>query len=215
MGDTTNSTRQGEELGMYLNLLGATDGTDMGALRMEYDHRHGLSWVGTTAGINTFSKPLTVSDSANLTGALGMSGAVNMSGATTFSGTQTGRRQGGYLAISGEGTTADSALTTDQSGVTCWVTITGATAALTVTLPSTVAGVKYTFIKATNTTAADLRIAPASVDKFIGVGITALDGKVYASEGSADAVGDLITIVGDGTDGWLVVDERGTWARET
>ena len=44
--------------------------------------------------------------------------------------------------------------------------------------------------------------------------ITAADDKDYTNTNATNAVGDLVTILGDGADGWYVIEERGTWARE-
>jgi len=216
MGDTTNS--HGEHLGHLLSYLGSTDGTDMGALTMEYDHRHALGWTASdTLGAQTFSKPLTISDSCNLTGSMPtLTSTVTMgSGAQAFTGAQLGWRKGGYLAISGLGNAADSTLTAAQSGLTVFMTNTGDTTNTTITLPSTVAGVWFTFVRAAADTNVDIRIATATGDQFLGKGITAADDKFYASEGASDAAGDLITVFGNGTTGWIVIDERGTWVRDT
>lgn len=204
-----------EELGKYQKYLSVTDVTERGALAEEYFHRQALGWTASsTAGAMTYSLPLTASDSVNITGVTTYTGTFTVSGAAAFTGAQSGVR-GTYAAISGAGDAADSTLTSANSGNTYFITNTGDTTAITVTLPATAAGVKYTFIRATATTVADIRIDPAAADKIQGKGITAADASAYVSEGSADAVGDLITIVGDGTDGWFVIDERGTWARET
>lgn len=79
-------------------------------------------------------------------------------------------------------------------------------------LPATVAGLTYTFV--CSDASGQITVRPVAADKIMGKGITAADDKDYVNTGGTNAVGDLITIVGDGEDGWWVVAERGTWARE-
>lgn len=85
---------------------------------------------------------------------------------------------------------------------------------LVVTLPSTILGFTVTFITQTASATTGLSISPAAADKIQGKGITSVDNKDRINSAASDAVGDLLTIVGDGTDGWWVTDERGTWAQE-
>lgn len=85
---------------------------------------------------------------------------------------------------------------------------------LVVTLPSTSLGYTVTVIVQTASASTGLSISPAAADKIQGKGITAADDKDWINTAATDAVGDLVTLVGDGTDGWWVVSERGTWARQ-
>jgi hypothetical protein len=49
-----------------------------------------------------------------------------------------------------------------------------------------------------------------------GTGIeAAADDKDAINTAATDRVGDSLTLVGDGVDGWYVVGVTGTWARET
>ncbi len=57
-------------------------------------------------------------------------------------------------------------------------------------------------------------LSPASVDKIQGTGITAADDKNIINTAATDSVGDTITLVCDGEDGWVITNLTGTWARE-
>ena len=95
-----------------------------------------------------------------------------------------------------------------------------ATDALVITLPSTAAGLEYTFIN----TGADgnniITISPAAADGIFGT-IT-LAASVVQMAGTADTdvintkstalKGDSIKLVGDGVDGWAIVSSTGIWA---
>jgi hypothetical protein len=75
-------------------------------------------------------------------------------------------------------------------------------------------GVYFTFINNSLSGGTGMLIRPAATDKIQGKGITAADDKDYINSGATDAIGDLVTVVCDGVDGYWVVSERGTWARE-
>lgn len=92
---------------------------------------------------------------------------------------------------------------------------------VTITLPATVVGYHYTIRNAgapAGATAgsgaggsATITLAPGSVDKIAGLGFTATDNK--AAINTLGNVGDEITLVGDGVNGWMVVSSKGTWTR--
>lgn len=85
---------------------------------------------------------------------------------------------------------------------------------LVVTLPATRLGFSVTVLTQAASATTGLSISPAAADRIQGKGITAADDKDYINTAASDAVGDLVSMVGDGTDGWWVIDERGTWARQ-
>lgn len=94
---------------------------------------------------------------------------------------------------------------------------TSGAADVVVTLPAvdgSLKGVTFTFVTLTLSTVTGFSISPAAADQIKGKGITAADDKDYINTAATDAVGDLVQIVCDGADGWIVVAERGTWARE-
>jgi len=80
--------------------------------------------------------------------------------------------------------------------------------------PPGMKGVFYTFVTLTISGGTGVSISPAATDKIQGKGITAADDKDYVNSGATDAVGDLVQVVCDGVDGWIVLAERGTWARQ-
>lgn len=139
-----------------------------------------------------------------ITKGAGLFGAVDVAGTATFRGATNGVR-GQYAAKA-----ADYTVTAADSGTT-FVNTQGASTTV-FSLPATVAGLEYTFIE--SNASGEITVRPVAADKIMGKGITAADDKDYVNTGASNAVGDLITIRGDGVDGWWVVAERGTWARE-
>lgn len=126
--------------------------------------------------------------------------------------------------------TADKTLTYNDSGTVFLVGTDG----LTITLPATKAGVTYTFINSGAAGNNIITISPNSADAIKGnlnssVGAnadaTTADGLVAISGGADDKdwintkstanVGDRVTIIGDGSDGWWIVDGCGIWVSES
>ena len=92
-----------------------------------------------------------------------------------------------------------------------------ATAAnLVFTLPSTAAGLWYKFSVAAAGLSAGtgLSVSPAAADKIMGNGFTSADNKDAINSGATDREGDVLGVIGDGVDGWVVELVIGTWARE-
>ena len=91
-----------------------------------------------------------------------------------------------------------------------------ATDALTITLPATKAGVRFTFVNSGADGNNIITISPNSSDKVMGtiaaVSMTASDdGDLTNTKGTANK-GDWATIVGDGSDGWYIIGGDGVWA---
>src|SRR3990167_3445771 len=97
--------------------------------------------------------------------------------------------------------------------------------AITVTLPATVAGEVYIVRNggdpAANTpdrSASDgsclVTVSPNSADLINGLAFTAADHKDALNTQATSKVGDEVTLVGNGTDGWNVGGAKGIWARE-
>lgn len=82
------------------------------------------------------------------------------------------------------------------------------------TLPATSAGLWFTFVSKVPTAGTGVQVSPAAVDKIMGNGFTSADNKAAINSGASDREGDSITLVGDGLDGWFIVNVTGTWARE-
>lgn len=85
---------------------------------------------------------------------------------------------------------------------------------LVATLPSTAEGLVFTFVTKVASAGVGTSVSPAAADKIMGAGVTAADNKDLINSGASDVVGDSVTIVGDGLDGWFVLSTTGTWARE-
>jgi len=84
------------------------------------------------------------------------------------------------------------------------------TATCTITLPATVVGYAYTFrVGAAGIT---VNISPNASDKIAGNGFTATDNKDAIA--TTQPVGSILSLVGDGVNGYMVSEVRGTWTRE-
>lgn len=109
--------------------------------------------------------------------------------------------------------TAAYTLTAADSGK---IFLANAASSVVFTLPATVLGLRFTIVCMTATTSgAGTSFSPAAVDKIMGNAFTAADDKDAINTAATDVVGDMMTVVGDGVDGWYIVDVVGTWARET
>ena len=106
--------------------------------------------------------------------------------------------------------TAARTLTAEDNGKTF---VSGA-ADVVVTLPATQAGLLFRFVTSTLSTTTGFSISPDAADKIVAKGITPADDKDLINTAASDAIGDTVTLVGDGADGWYAVSLLGTWARE-
>jgi hypothetical protein len=59
-----------------------------------------------------------------------------------------------------------------------------------------------------------VNVSPNASDKISGLAFTAADDKDARNTKATAKVGDYITLVSDGVDGWSVVSARGIWVRE-
>ena len=111
-----------------------------------------------------------------------------------------------------ETVTADQTLSYNDSGKVLLV----GTDALTITLPATKAGVKYTFVNTGADDAVLVTISPNADDKIMGtiaaVSAAANDGGALTNTKSGANKGDWCTIVGDGNEGWYIIGGDGVWA---
>lgn len=81
---------------------------------------------------------------------------------------------------------------------------------LVATLPPTQKGLTFTFkVDVLTTAGAGHTVTPNASDKFLSNGKT--DGQTLLCSSASDVLGDLITIVGDGVDGWHVTGKIGVW----
>lgn len=115
---------------------------------------------------------------------------------------------------------ASVALTASDSGKTFLV----GTDALTITLPSTVLGLRYKFINSGADGNNIITISPAAADGIAGTitlaaSVVQLDGTINKDAINTKAtalLGDSITIVGSGSAGtgaWFVENSTGIWAQ--
>lgn len=96
---------------------------------------------------------------------------------------------------------------------------------ITITLPSTTVSNTFTIrnggVAASSSVGAGtgsdfsclVTIAPAAADKIQGMQITAADNKALLNTKATAKVGDFVTLIGDGVDGYNIDRIRGTWAR--
>jgi hypothetical protein len=91
--------------------------------------------------------------------------------------------------------------------------IADSTTSVVVQLPSTAKGLRYTLSVKQLTSSGGHAFSPAAADKiYYGpVGALADDTDLVCSA-ATDRVGDSLTLVGDGVDGWVVISAVGTWA---
>jgi len=112
--------------------------------------------------------------------------------------------------------TDDKTLTLVDSGKVFLI----GTDAKTVTLPSTVKGIEYTFVNSGADGNNIITLSPAAADGIFGT--LTLAASVVQMAGTADTdlintkstalKGDSVTLVGDGVDGWAIVASSGIWA---
>lgn len=103
-------------------------------------------------------------------------------------------------------TAATLTLTAAESGNVYRVNV----ADLVVTLPSTAAGLKYTFVVDTVSATTGCSLSPAAADNING----GTDDKDLINTAATDVQGDSVTLLGDGSEGWLAVAMHGIWAAE-
>lgn len=114
--------------------------------------------------------------------------------------------------------TADKTLTYEESGIVFLV----GTDALTITLPATKKGVKYTFVNSGADGNNIITISPNADDAIYGTIANAaadsvsggVDDKDFINTKATANKGDRVTLVGDGDGGWYIVDGVGAWASE-
>lgn len=123
-----------------------------------------------------------------------------------------------FGGLSVEAITANKTLTASDTNKVFLV----GTDALTITLPATALGMKYTFINSGADGAVAITISPNANDKIMGSIANAAADSVSGGVDNKDIVntkatankGDRITLMADGADGWYIVDGVGIWASE-
>lgn len=112
----------------------------------------------------------------------------------------------------------DTTLTAGDSGKTFLV----GTDALTITLPATKQGVRYTFINSGTDGNNLITLSPNANDAIFGSISNAASDSVSSGAVNKNFVntkatankGDRITLVGDGVDGWYITEGVGIWASQ-
>lgn len=84
------------------------------------------------------------------------------------------------------------------------------TAEAVYTLPATAAGLTFTFVVGVVSVTTGLSVSPQAADKIV-IGAKADDADLVNTQ-ATEVVGDTVTLVGNGTTGWVVTSMRGTWA---
>lgn len=102
--------------------------------------------------------------------------------------------------------TANKTLTADDSGKEFVINA----ADVVVTLPATALGLRYTFTVQTLSTTTGFSVSPNASDSING----GTDDKDLINSAATDAVGDSVTVLGDGSVGWFTTGKIGTWAAE-
>ncbi len=105
--------------------------------------------------------------------------------------------------------TGDLTLTAANSGTTYIADAVD----LTFTLPAPAAGLSFTFVVATLSSSTGLLISPVAADAIHGGGLTSVDDEDLKNTAATDVEGDMVSIVGDGADGWFITSIQGTWAK--
>ena len=108
----------------------------------------------------------------------------------------------GYENVTG----AAQTLTVEDSGKVFRVNV----ADCVFTLPSTEAGLVYHFCVDTLSATTGCSLSPAAADNIAG----GVDNKDFINTAATDVKADQVSIVGDGSEGWLVISQHGIWAAE-
>jgi hypothetical protein len=120
-------------------------------------------------------------------------------------------------------------LSTSESGaVVMQSTVSRTPSNVIINLPATAAGVVYTFVYVGSATRG-FQISPNSSDKIMGSVLNAAGGITTASNGgngtdnkdlilgaaNNSTAGNRVTLVGDGSEGWVILDGYGDWTFES
>lgn len=100
------------------------------------------------------------------------------------------------------------------------------TDAITITLPATAASLNFTIRNGGDADASAavgsgyngsmaVNVSPAAADKISGYALTPADNKDLINTKATAKVGDEVSLLADGTDGYTVTEIKGTWARES
>ena len=143
----------------------------------------------------------TVTMAADITRA----GDETITGATTFGAASSIVTASGAKSTPAFATRAASwSATAAESGQVILITASG----VVCTLPATVAGLNYTFIEKLD--GAGFQVSPNASDQINGLAAN----KDLINTGATGLPNDMVTVVGDGADGWFTTALGGIWAIE-
>jgi hypothetical protein len=83
-----------------------------------------------------------------------------------------------------------------------------------VTLPATAAGLDFVVMNGGANAAVAVNVSPNAADKIMGADLAGVDDKDRINTKTTAKLGDYIHLRAEGTDGYLVEEEKGVWAAE-
>lgn len=89
-------------------------------------------------------------------------------------------------------------------------TFTSGAADVVFTLPATAVALTFTFVAITLSATTGLSVSPAAVDNIN----SGTDNKDLINTAATDVLGDSVTVIGNGTTGWVTKHMHGIWAAE-
>ena len=144
----------------------------------------------------------------------------------------------GFVSAGGQLSYRGYAITTKANGYTMLLSETGgvvyqqtanaAPSNVVINLPATAAGVVYTFVYA-GTPGQGFQISPNASDTIMGSIMDVSNGNVVTASnngggtddkdlilgGTGSKVGDRVTLMGDGSFGWMIIEGLGKWSFES
>jgi hypothetical protein len=115
------------------------------------------------------------------------------------------------LAMTWESVAANKTLDVQDIGKVMQVTAD----AKTVTLPATSVGYRFIVLNGAADGTALVTVSPNADDKIMGADLAGVNNKDRLNTKATAEMGDFIDLLGEGTDGYYVLRERGTWAAES
>lgn len=169
-----------------------------------------IEFATATTGKNSLSFPNNLADALSVTDA-GATDYIVFTSTTngkyiTLGSTTVGVRTQRVESIP-DATTSETVTVADSGRV--YVQL-DADEAVTFQLPATQNGLIYTFV--CGHAGGEINISPNAADKITGKGIAGADNQDIKNTNASNAIGDCITLIGDGVDGWLIINMLGTWA---
>jgi predicted RecA/RadA family phage recombinase len=116
-----------------------------------------------------------------------------------------------FLHMTWENVSANKTLDAQDVGKIMCVTAD----AKTVTLPATAAGYRFVVYNGVSNAGALVTVSPHADDKIMGADLGGTDNKDRLNTKATAYQGDFCVLLGDGSAGYYVTAERGTWAAET